>query len=69
MNVSKKTYQTLCCIFELTMKRIFAPTFIAILIVFGKVPLLFAKPKVRLPTRSKIIDREIQKLSEATIAL
>ena len=30
---------------------------------------MFAKQKLRLPTRSKIIDRNIQKTSEATVVL
>ena len=38
--------------FELTMTSLFAP-FLAIFIVLGKVPLLFAKQKLRLRTRSK----------------
>ena len=44
---------------ELTITNLFAPL-LAIFIVLGKRPLLFAKQKLRLPTRSKIIDREIQ---------
>ena len=38
--------------FELTMTSLFAP-FLAIFIVLGKVPLLFAKQKLQLRTRSK----------------
>ena len=45
--------------FELTITNLFAP-FLTIFIVLGKLSLLFAKQKLRLPTRSKIIDREIQ---------
>ena len=55
------SYQTLGCIFELTLTKIFAP-FMAIFIVFRKAPLLSAKQKLRLRTRSKIINREIQRL-------
>ena len=45
--------------FELTIANLFAP-FLAIFIVLGKLPLLFAKQKLQSPTRSEIIDREIQ---------
>ena len=45
-------------IFELTMTRIFA----RFMVIFIVVPLLFAKQKLPLPTRSKLIDREIKKL-------
>ena len=36
--------------FELTIKNLLAP-FLAIFTVLGKLPLLFAKQKLRLPTR------------------
>ena len=56
-----RTCQTSGNIFELRIASIFAP-FMAVFIVLRKVPLLFAKQKLRVPKRSKIIDREVQKL-------
>ena len=49
--------------FGLTMTHIFAP-FTVIFIVLRKPPLLFVKQKMRLPTGSKITDREILKSSK-----
>ena len=50
--------------FGLTMTHIFA-LFTVIFIVLRKLPLLFVKQKMRLPTGSKITDHEIQKSSNA----
>ena len=46
------------------MTHIFAP-FTVIFIVLRKLPLLFVKQKMRIPTASNITDREIQKSSKA----
>ena len=48
------------CLLRSEAEMHFRSSFMAMFIVWGKVPLLFAKQKLRIPTRSKIIDREIQ---------